>query len=164
MANFAVSNSTLGGTGTQQAMATAYKTVCAVYASTTGTTSLVRRGKIYDLLVGTNASVPADNSIEWSVGRLTAPSTGSLVSANPLDPADAAMASGSIANSTTEGTFTSSGEVFYVGVNQRASYRWVAAPGSELVYPATSSAGLGLRARSPAYTGTVTGTIYNQEQ
>jgi len=164
MANFAVSNSTLGGTGTQQAMATTYKTLVSVYASTTGTAGLVRRGKIYDLLVGTNGTA-ADNAMEYDLARLTAPSTGSPASANPLDPADAAMAGGAVANSTTEGTYTSSGQVWYVGVNQRASYRWVAAPGSEIVYPATSSAGIGLRGRSPTgYVLTATGTIYNQEQ
>ena len=163
MANFAISNSTLGGVGTQQAMTTTYKTLVCVYASTTGTTSLVRRGKIYDILVGTNGT-PADNAMEFSMGRMTAPSTSSIISAQPLDLADAVMASGAVANSTTEGTFTSSAEVFYVGINQRASYRWVAAPGSEIVYPATSSAGVALRARSPAYTGTATGMVYNQEQ
>ena len=163
MAKYSVTNSTLGGTGVQQALATTYKTLCAVYASTTGTTSLVRRGKIYDLLIGTNGT-PADNFVEWSVGALTAPSTSSLVVANSLDQADAVAASGTIANSTTEGTFTSSGERFYVGVNQRASYRWVAAPGSEIVWPATSSAGFGLRARSAAYTGTATGQMLFEEQ
>lgn len=163
MANYAISNSTLGGTGTQQAMAATYKTLVCVYASTTGTASLVRRGKIYDILVGTDGT-PADNYLEWDMARMTAPSTSAIASANPLDPADAAMASGAVANSTTEGTYTSSGEVWYVGINQRASYRWVAAPGSEIVYPATSSAGVGLRARSAAYTGTATGTVYNQEQ
>ena len=89
MSNYSVTNSTLGGTGTQQAMTTTYKTLCCAYASTTGTTALVRRGKVYDLLVGTNGT-PADNYVEWSVGRLTAPSTGSIVTANPLDPADSA--------------------------------------------------------------------------
>ncbi len=163
MANYSITNSTLGGTGTQQAMTTTYKTLVCVYASTTGTASLVRRGKIYDILIGTDGT-PADNYLEWDMARMTAPSTSALVVANPLDPADAAMAAGSIANSTTEGTFSSSGEVWYVGVNQRASYRWVAAPGSEIVYPATSSAGVALRARSAAYTGTATGTVYNQEQ
>ena len=162
MANYAITNSTLGGTGTQQAMTTTYKTLCSVYASTTGTTSLVRRGKVYDILVGTNGT-PADNAMEFDMARLTSPSTSSLITANPLDMADAVMASGCVANSTTEGTFSSSGEVWYVGINQRASYRWVAAPGSELVWPATSSAGLALRAKS-AYTGTATGTILVQEQ
>ena len=163
MANYAISNSTLGGVGTQQAMTTTYKTLVCVYASTTGTTSLVRRGKIYDILVGTNGT-PADNAMEFAMSRMTAPSTSSIVSAQPLDMADAVMASGAVANSTTEGTFTSSAEVFYVGINQRASYRWVAAPGSEIVYPATSSAGVALRAKSPSYTGTATGMVYNQEQ
>lgn len=163
MANYVITNSTLGGTGTQQAMTTTYKTLCSVYASSTGTTSLVRRGKIYDLLIGTNGT-PADNPMEFDVARLTAPSTSALITANPLDPADAAAASGVNANSTTEGTFSSSGQVFYVGINQRASYRWVAAPGSELVWPATSSAGLALRAKSASYTGTATGTVMFQEQ
>jgi len=163
MANFVISNSTLGGTGTQQAMAATYKTLVAVYASTTGTAGLTRRGKIYDILVGTNGT-PTDYAMEWDLARLTAPSTGSPASANALDPADAIMVGGAIANSTTEGTYTSSGQVWYVGVNQRASYRWVAAPGSEIVYPATSSAGVGLRARSASYILTATGTVYNQEQ
>jgi hypothetical protein len=144
-------------------MAATFKTLVCVYASSTGTASLTRRGKIYDILVGTDGT-PADNYMEYDLARMTAPSTSALVAANPLDPADAAMASGSVANSTTEGTFTSSGQVWYIGVNQRASYRWVAAPGSEFVYPATSSAGLGLRARSGAYTGTATGNVLTQEQ
>lgn len=163
MARYSVTNSTLGGTGTQQSLTTTYKTLCAVYASTTGTTSLVRRGKVFDILVGTNGT-PADNAIEWSLGYLTSPSTSAIVTANPLDQADAVAASGVIANSTTEGTFASSGERWYVGVNQRASYRWVAAPGSEIVWPATSSAGYGLRARSPGYTGTATGAMLFEEQ
>jgi hypothetical protein len=41
-----------------------------------------------------------------------------------------------------------------IPVNSRASYRWVAAPGGELVVPATDVTGLGLRAKSAAYTGT----------
>lgn len=163
MSNYAVTNSTLGGTGTQQSMAATYKTLISVYASTTGTASLVRRGKVYDVLIGTNGT-PADNALEFDIARLTSPSTSALVTANPLDPADAGAASGVVANSTTEGTFSSSGEVWYIGINQRASYRWVAAPGSELVWPATSSAGLALRARSTSYTGTATGTVLFQEQ
>lgn len=163
MAKYSVTNSTLGGTGTQQGLAATYKTLVAVYASTTGTTSLVRRGKIYDLLIGTNGT-PADNFVEWSLGALTSPSTSAIITSNPLDQADAVAASGAVANSTTEGTFASSGERFYVGVNQRASYRWVAAPGSEIVWPATSSAGYALRARSASYTGTATGELLYEEQ
>lgn len=158
MANFAASNSTTT-TGTQQALATSYKTIISVV----GAQSAPRRGKVYDLLVGTNGT-PADNYVEWAIQRVTVPSTGTSITAQALDPADAAALATSVANSSTEGTVTAGSDLLYVGVNQRASYRWVAAPGSELVWPATSCAGFVLRARSGAYTGTATGTWMFQEQ
>jgi hypothetical protein len=46
-----------------------------------------------------------------------------------------------------------------VAVNQRASYRWVAAPGGEFVIPATNVAGIGVRAKSPAYASTATSSM-----
>lgn len=161
MAKFAASNSTAG---TQQAMATTYGAgLVQVYCSTTGTAGLTRRGKIYDILIGTNGT-PADNYIEWAVQRITSPSTSALGTAVSLDLADTGFASGVVVNSTTAPTVSSSLYTFYVGVNQRASYRWVAAPGSEMVWPATSSAGFVLQARSNAYTGTATGTLLVEEQ
>lgn len=158
----ATSNS-LGGA--QFGVASAYHTLVNVYASST--TSL-RRGKVYDLLVGTNGT-PADNAMEWDVSRFSATAvlTATAVTPNPLDPADGAFLGVSTANATTENTYVNNGtgaSVFYVGVNQRASYRWVAAPGSELVYPATALAGLGLRTKSTAYTGNATGQLYVEEQ
>ena len=160
MANFSIVNSTAG---VQQNLSASYISLLSVYCSTTGTAGLTRRGKIYDILIGTDGT-PADNYVEWNVQRVSSPSTGTPVTANSLDLADTAVASGTVANSTTEGTFSSSGTVWYVGVNQRASYRWVAAPGSELVWPATSSAGFALRARSGGYTGTATGNLLCNEQ
>jgi len=74
-----------------------------------------------------------------------------------LDTADGLIQAFAVANSTLESSVGVS--VWSVGINQRASYRWVAAPGSEIVYPAASSAGVALRALSAAYTGTVTGTV-----
>jgi hypothetical protein len=98
--------------------------------------------KLYDLLVGTNGT-PADNSMEWTIQRTTAGSTQTytgIVSSrtNALDPADASMAAMAYVNSSAEtGTlaFTAGTNPLYVGVNQRASYRWVAAPGGELERP-----------------------------
>ena len=49
-------------------------------------------------------------------------------------------------------------------MNQRASYRWVAAPGSELVYPALANNGFVLRAKSGGYTSTFTGAVLVEEQ
>ena len=161
MANVATSNA-LGGT--QVAVSTTYKTQVNVYSSST---TSARRGKVYDVLVGTNGT-PADNYMEWDISRFSATAilTGTAVTPNPLDPADAAFLGVSVANATTENTYVNNGtgaSVFYVGVNQRASYRWVAAPGSELVYAATNMVGLGLRTRSGGYTGTATGQLYVQE-
>lgn len=162
MANFATSNSLAG---TQQAVSSTYKTLLNVYSSST---TSARRGKIYDILVGTNGT-PADNYMEWDLSRFSATAilTATAVTPNPLDVADAAMLSASYANATTENTYVNNGtgaSVFYVGVNQRASYRWVAAPGGELVYPATNLAGIGGRTRSGGYTGTATMQFYVQEQ
>ncbi len=160
MAKYVISNSTTS-VGTQQAMTTTYKSLNTAVAAQ----SAPRRGKVYDLLVGTNGT-PADNYMEWNVSRITALSTtgGTTYTAQALDPADAAALATCTSNSTTEGTITTATDLFYVGVNQRASYRWVAAPGSELVWPATSCSGMVIRARSGGYTGTATTTVYFEEQ
>jgi hypothetical protein len=109
--------------------------------------------------------------MEWNVARAATVTSSrtyaGIVSsmANQLDPADATMASFAIVNSSAElATYTAGTDPFYIGVNQRASYRWVAAPGSEIVMPATSSAALGIRSRSGGYTGTSTITCMFQEQ
>ncbi len=158
MSNFALTNASTTN-GTQQAISTTFKSLleCA------GATSAPRRGKIYDILIGTNGT-PADNYMTWDVSRITTTSTGSTTTANVLDPADAAILAQTVVNSTTEPTVTADSALFSVGVNQRASYRWVAAPGSELVWPATSCAGFTLRALSGGYTGTATAEIMAQEQ
>lgn len=174
MANFSIANSTGVGAGAAAGnMTTTYKTLVLTGTSTTTTNTTgsggqLRRGKIYDILVGTSGT-PADNYMEWDVTRVTMGTSSvgtagisSVSSGLSIDPADpyGFMAMASI-NSTGETLFTATTEIWYVGVNQRASYRWVAAPGSELVYPAVSSAtgnnGLALRARSGGYTGTATG-------
>lgn len=169
MPNYSVTNSTATGGNAQQSMTTTYKTLCAVAASTGILNAPVnpglKRGKVYDVLIGTNGT-PADNAMEFDIIRTTnvgssmvwLGSLSSISSALSLDLADPGCSSYVLINSSAETNITVTSEVFYVGINQRASYRWVAAPGSELVWPATSSAGLALRARS-AYTGTATGQM-----
>jgi len=151
MANYAV-------TGTQAVTAATYKTIISVVSSAT-----VRRVKWYDVLIGT-AGTPADNVLQFDISRITAAGTSTAFTEPPLDPADAAGLSTCGVNHTVEPTVTANSSVFNIGINQRASYRWVAAPGSELVSPATSAAGFALRVLSPAYTGVSTGNILFQEQ
>jgi hypothetical protein len=161
MANFAITNGSTSGGGTQQPTATAY--VGAILGMTAATSP--HRIKIYDVLIGTNGT-PADNFVEWDISRVTTSSSaaGTILAATVLDSADSAVSTICTVNSSAFGTITTGSNVFYIGVNQRASYRWVAAPGSELVSPATSSNGFQLRCRSAAYGGTATGTILAQEQ
>ena len=162
MANYSVTNSTFQS-GTVQVAINANSSQ-GWTVGIGGANASPRRGKIYDILVGT-AGTPADNYVQWSVVEFTGNTTAAGTVSTPvkLDQADAAATSLAVINSTANGTITVNSELWFVGINQRASYRWVAAPGSELVWPATSSAGLVLRA---AGTATVfpTGTVMFQEQ
>jgi hypothetical protein len=169
MALYSITNST--GVAAQVAVTTTDISLVAIIASTIAPAPVIQlsRAKIYDLLVGT-VGTPADNSMYWSVQRATAGSTpayaGYASSINTaLDQADATTKMAVITNSSIETsfTYTATNYPWYVGVNQRASYRWVAAPGSEIVLAATSSAGAGLRVRSPAYTGNASGTVFWSE-
>jgi hypothetical protein len=179
MANYGIVNSSNTAGQVPQAISATYKSIVVTANSTaaTGTYVGLRRGKIYDLLIG-QAAVPADNYYEWDVCRCTyaastAITTGgvlmlsSLSSTFALDGADAGAVAAITVNSTVETYLTAPTELWYIAINQRASYRWVAAPGSEMVYPANSSAainGCALRARSSAGTGAVSATLYFQEQ
>jgi hypothetical protein len=181
VADYSVSNSTALAGSAQVTIGTSYSNEIVIAPSSGALVSNpvasgLRRGKIYDILVGTNGT-PADNYIEWDLARVTVGTTliwtgsvSSVSSGYALDPADVGFAAFVTIN-TSAGSSAASlavAQPWYVGVNQRASYRWVAAPGSEIVYPAVSSAtagnGVALRARSGGYTGTVTGTVLFQEQ
>ena len=93
-----------------------------------------RRGKIYDVMFGSEAT-PADAAILWTVRRYTAAGTATAVTPQALDAADAAFSGVAGENHTIEPTYTAGAIVLNVPLNQRATYRWVAAPGGELIYP-----------------------------
>lgn len=155
MANYYVTN-LLGGT--QQNLTTTYKTLVSVVSSAT-----VRRTIVYELIVAADGT-PADNTVIFDVSRQTAAGTSTSVTPLSIDSADAAAVTTCTANSTVEPTITASSSVWNVASNQRATYRWVATPGCELIGPATSAAGFALRARSPAYTSTAFGAVYFTER
>lgn len=157
MANYSVNN---GLGGTLQAVTSTYKTLLAVTAQTTS----LRRGKLYEVEFGT-LGTPANQTYEFDISRQTAAGTSTAVTPNPLDPADVACFTVGSANFTAEGTITAASSLFYLGINQQASYRWIAAPGSELLWPATNLAGLAMRTRSVSGgTATATSQFYFQEQ
>jgi hypothetical protein len=62
-----------------------------------------------------------------------------------INPADAATEADAGTNHTIDPTLTAGAMVLTIPLNQRATFRWVADPGKELVYPATASNGLAVR-------------------
>ncbi len=74
---------------------------------------------------------------------------------NAIDQADATAGSVALGNFTAEPTGAETGIIDSLGANQRASYRWVVAPGGpgEIVIPPTNLAGIGVRTKSSTYVG-----------
>lgn len=156
MANYSVNNA-LGGTA--QNLSTSYKSII---TSTSSSATQARRGQIYDVMIGADGT-PADNALVFDISRQTGAGTATSVTAVSINPADAAYLGLAAANATVEGTITAASSVFNLALNQRASYRWVANPGGELVYPATTANGFALRAKSATYASTVTGQWFVTE-
>jgi hypothetical protein len=99
-----------------------------------------QRGRVYDYMVGA-LTTPADNVFDHELYRTSTAGTGAALTLQPLDPAEsAAIADGG-------DTFTADPTIgtvlFRMPLNHRAAYRWVAAPGGELVWPATTNNGIG---------------------
>ena len=121
-----------------------------------------RRGKWYDAIIGSEAA-PADNAFLYLFQRCTALGTSTAVTPQPLDPADAATEADAGENHTVEPTYTANAVLLALPLNQRATFRWVAPAGGELVYPATASNGLGVQTPTASAVA-ITSTIYVEEQ
>jgi hypothetical protein len=112
--------------------------------------SNMRRAKIYDWTLGCGAS-PADNAFTHIGQRCTTAGTGAALTPNSLDAGDTLACTIVCKDTVTaDPTLTANAFVFRKALNQRATFRWVAAPYGELVIPATASNGfmLGLSAAS----------------
>ncbi len=122
-----------------------------------------KRIKINDFTVGASGT-PADNAILWVVQRFTALGTeGSGVTPAPLDLADGASVGDAGQDYSAEPTYTAATELWEQAINQRASYRWVAVPGGELVIPNTANVGIGWQPSHASYTGNVEVTSHFTE-
>lgn len=108
----------------------------------TAAAASMRRARVYDITFGSSAT-PGDTAANWIVQRQTAAATGAALTPTSLDPSDTLastiLAMGTV---TVDGTLTANLFLLNVPLNQRASFRWVAAPYGELIIPATASNGL----------------------
>lgn len=120
------------------------------------------RPRIYEILIGC-AAAPADAATEWAAQRLTADGTGTSVTPTALDPGDPSAIATSKKTYTIEPTYTANALLFDEPVNQRASFRWVAVPGKELVVPNTSANGIGIRSIQSTVSTTHQAAIYWEE-
>lgn len=121
------------------------------------------RGRIYDILFGHGAT-PGDNTIRWQVMRAgTASATGSAAVENPLDPDAPASDILSEEEITASGTVQANSEVLDFDLNQRATFRWVAAPNSEIIIPAVATESYFFNGSSAAYTGIARVTVMWEE-
>src|SRR6266567_9208895 len=150
MAAYTITNQ---NAGTQQNLSTAYKTLLSIGAATGATT--LRRGWVMEWEIGAN-DVPnsTDCPINWDISVMTAAGTATLLTpqVNDIGGADAAALLVYNANYTAEPTVTASSSLWFMGLNQRASYRiqmrdeW-----SAIVVPAVNLKGPVMRAKSPNY-------------
>ena len=102
------------------------------------------RPRIYDFLIGSNAT-PADNSGEYVFRRTTTAGTSTAFTPVALDPGDPSATGTFGVNHSAEPTYTANADLLHFATNQRATFRWVAAPMGELVLPAAAN-GVGLLA------------------
>mgnify|MGYP001579541972 CR=1 FL=1 len=116
----------------------------AITALNAASPATVRRMKVYDLMVA-DAGTPADLAVIHVLQRTTASGTATAVTPTKLDMADPVASAVTGENHTVEPTYTAAEELLEVPINTRATFRWVSAPGSEIVTPATSSAGWGMK-------------------
>lgn len=134
---------------------TANKTAVTVIGST------AVRARLYDLTIG-SAGTPADYGVKMGVRRFTADGTGTAQTPLPLDPGEVAAVCTAKITYTAEPTYDST-YLLRFGMNLRATYRWVATPGQELVALAAAGDGLGVEMVALTTSGLVDATIHYYE-
>jgi hypothetical protein len=111
-------------------------------ALVTATTAV--RPYLIDFMLS-SAATPADAAAEYQVTRFTAPGTTTAVTPTPFDSGDPAATSICGKISTVVPTYSPTVALLDIAHNQRATFRWVAAPGEEIIAPATASNGWGFQ-------------------
>lgn len=124
------------------------------------------RPRLYDVMLGSDAT-PADNAAKYAFQRSTTVGTwggagGAAITPQAIDPGDpAAVATANQGVCSVGPTLTASAFLLQWAQNQRATFRWVAAPGKELVIPATANNGLALM--SLVVGGSAVNTVFGLE-
>lgn len=120
------------------------------------------RPRVFDIVLS-SSSTPNDYSADFQIQRFSADGTGTSTTPQPLDFNDPAAVSTSKHTYTVEPTLTSGEILLRLAHNQRATVRWVAAPGAELVIPALAGDGVALVCNAVSTQFTEVATIMFEE-
>lgn len=126
------------------------------------TSAATVRPKVYDIIAGAYGT-PADYAAEYYVQRSTAAGTSTAVTPQALDPADPASLCAAGEAHSVEPTYTANAILLSFAKNARATFRWVAAPGGEIVLPATAANGVGILSVQVSTAYTEAFTIHFEE-
>lgn len=105
------------------------------------------RPKLYDMIWSSDTT-PADSTVKVAVQRSTTVGTwggagGAAITPQQLDPGDPGpLATANQGVCSVGPTLTAGAFLLQFAYNQRATFRWVAAPSKELIIPATANNGL----------------------
>ena len=122
----------------QQTLASTADTALTISANA----STAHRLWLTEFIIG-NVGTPADLVSVYTVGNTSDVGTGDALTEVPLDPGDAASRAVATGNHTSEPTYTN--DILDIPLNHRATFRWVAAPGNELVNDGTVNDGFGIK-------------------
>jgi hypothetical protein len=121
------------------------------------------RARIYDIIVGSDAT-PADVATKLRVIRGTVSGTPTTTfTPTALDPGDPASLMSFKIGTFSGQTKTANSQLLEVALNQRATFRWVAVPDSEIVIPATTDNWVGVESISSTGTPNTNCTALWQE-
>ena len=145
-----------GQTGTMTVNTTTNKTML----NLTGSTAVIM--KVYDLIFGPNV-VPVSGLFIYEAERTTTTGTGTSVTPEPLDAAHGLAAEVAARSLATAEPTNTGAPALSVPMFSQATFRWAAAPGSELMSQLTANAGWGFASRSPALTTATRCTALHEE-
>lgn len=122
------------------------------------------RFRVYDFVSGCE-STPTDDATALQLTRSTTAGTASTSAAGvtALEPNDPAATVIFNLTFTTTNPSVSANPLLYVAHNTRATFRWVAAPDSELIAPATAANGISLMSMVATTAKTFDWTVLWQE-
>lgn len=148
----------------QATCSTTYKTAADLYANVAANTQ--RRIQLYEIEIGqTGGLSSSDCQVQWDVSRFSATAilTATAVVPNSNDEADVSPLALFFNNNIGELTYTTAGFGLSLknwAINQRGAYRWRALDdGDNIIIAATAGKGVGVRALSTSFTGSLVGNL-----